>query len=507
MRGKLNSTSAYFEDVRADYNAARSSRYRRRRTGVGSVGRGADYHYRSEADYLKLIELARDMDRNDLVVGRLLDTATANTIMGGMDPDPKTGDEKVDAELAARWKDWAEDADQCDDQGEATWYELTRFAFRGMLADGDTIGAALADGQLQLFESHRVRTPRNTTKNVVHGVLLDDHRRRLQYWVTKDDISPMAPLTKVGDIAPIDVRDEDGYRQVFHLYNPKRSSQTRGVTGLAPIFDALGMFEDINFARLIQQQVVSCFAIFRKRNAGYQGRGDPQRGARSTETLDDGSTRSIEGIAPGMEIRGEPGEELEGFSPSVPNPEFFDHMKLILTLVGMNLGLPLILVLMDATATNFSGWRGAFEEAKKGFRDNQRRFVNRWGSPIYRHKVRQWGVDDPSLLKVPRPFGHSWKLPSWPYIEPLKDASADLLQQRNGLNSPRRIQANRGQDWDDVSTEIVDDNAMAIRKAARKAEELQGEGIDVHWRELISLPTPDGVSVAIGANTPEQTNG
>jgi hypothetical protein len=55
-----------------------------------------------------------------------------------------------------------------------------------------------------------------------------------------------------------------------------------------------------------------------------------------------------------------------------------------------------------------------------------------------------------------------------------------------------------------VAGEIVADNGMAIVMALQKAQEINElfPDAEVHWRELISLPTPDGVTVQIGQ--PEQ---
>ena len=63
------SLAGWFDGMRADYDAAKSSRFQRKRTGVSLGGSGADYHFRSEADYLRLMEYSRDLDRNDLAIG------------------------------------------------------------------------------------------------------------------------------------------------------------------------------------------------------------------------------------------------------------------------------------------------------------------------------------------------------------------------------------------------------------------------------------------------------
>src|SRR5690606_39420188 len=101
-------------------------------------------------------------------------------------------------------------------------------------------------------------------------------------------------------------------------------------------------------------------------------------------------------------------------------------------------------------------------------------------------------------------FKHKWHPPSWSYVEPLKDASADLLRMRNGLCAPSDLFAERGKDWDQHIEQTIADNMLAIRAAKKAALEINNDpelrdGAPVHWRECLSLPTPDGVQVTAGA--------
>jgi capsid protein len=268
------------------------------------------------------------------------------------------------------------------------------------------------------------------------------------------------------------------------------------------------MFEDIQFAKLVQQQIVSCFAIFRKQSpmdpnlpnahAGY--------GASGTEISSTGQTRYTENIGPGMEIYGAPGEELQGFSPNVPNAEYFDHVKLTLQIIGVNLGLPLCLVLMDGSETNFSGWRGAVDEARKGFRSQQRNIINRFHTPVYRWKLHQWISEDAALRneyarRGDGLFAHEWHAPRWGYIDPVSDAQGDALRLQNGLTSHRRLHAERGHDWESVADETIEDTTYAIERAIKQAAVINkklAEGQPpVHWRELISLPMPNGIQMTM----------
>lgn len=479
------------------------------------MGSHADYHYRSEADYLRLMELARDMDRNDVVIGQAVDRATCNTLQDGIKLDPKTGDAALDRELLARWQDWASDPDQCDAAGERCWLDIERMAFRSTLIDGDHFLLPMEDGSLQAIEAHRVRTPHSlaSDRDVIHGVRLHQAtRERLDYFFMEEEVDPNSAIVAAHKFCQVNTRDLDGVRQIFHVYNPRRVSQTRGVTVLAPVFDAATMYEDINLATLIKQQACSAFTIFveRAQVLGAEAAGDRKLGGQSTETAyPDGSSHIIEDLGPGTILEGYPGEKLTAFSPNIPNSEFFPHMKMVLNTISINLGMPVAMLLLDASDTNFSGWRGAMDQARIGFRANQRWLIERLHRPVYEWLVERW-IDESEELGVmarllveqtgdPRAYlRHGWNAPSWPYIEPLKDASADLLRVRNCLTSPRRLHAERGRDWETIASETIEDNAFAIRRAREAALDLNGkidDGNPVHWRELLTLPTPDGVSV------------
>ena len=500
MTRKPKGLQSTFDDIRADYDATRQSRFVRRRVGVAAQGSDENYHFRTESKYYELIEQARDMDRNDGLVGILADRRVDNIVQSGFTLDPKTGDKKLDLDLWQRWKAFSEDPDECDIAGEMCWREIERQACRSESIDGDFVVVGTDGGPFQCFESHVIQTS-TRIENTFLGVTRDQYRRRLQYHIRED----LNEFAQKGQSTPIDVRDAQGVRQLFHCYNPKRVNATRGVTQLAPVFSLAGMLEDVNFAKLVQQQVVSCFAIFRKLAAGSEalpsadGYGDA-----STQQTGAG-VRQIEGVSPGMEIIGNPGEELQGFSPNVPNSEYFQQVRLLLQIIGVNFGLPLCLVLMDGSETNFSGWRGAVDEARKGFVADQVNLVRKLNKPAYEWKLWQWINEDVALRRAAANkkitlFSHEWHLPTWSYIEPVADAEGDATQLRNALTSPRRLHAARGKDWEEIAEESIADNAYAIQRAAKQAAEINAAfpgGPAISWRDLIALPMPAGTTMAM----------
>lgn len=500
-----------FEQIRADYNAAKSSRFRRKRSGVSRSGSGADFHYRSEADFLLMMEYARDMFRNDCVVSQGIRRFVHNVVRDGFSLDPQTGDKDLDVYLAQKWQGWASDADRCEISGRFSFHDIEKFAVQQTVVDGDLFALLTDEGSIELVEAHRCRKPR-TTKNVVHGILFDERRRPLQYWFTKDEIEPYRNVARVGDMDKRDARDAKGNRYVLHIFRADRVSQSRGVTALAPIFDPVGMHDDIQFAKLVQQQVVSCYAVLEEvPESAPVPPSDPggQTGARESESVSDGTTRTVEGVSPGMRIQGQPGHKLRMDSPNVPNPEFFQQAMMTLTFIAVNLNMPVAVLLLDPTRTNFSGWRGAIDQARMSFRDWQQWLIAALHRPVYRWKIRQWlekDRDEILLQAAARSgdrkvdlFAHRWNPPTWPYIEPNKDATAALLRERFLLTSRRRRASEDGSDWDTLSTEIVEDNAALILKAFEKARELNGKlkGLNLGWRELIFLPTPDKLSIKL----------
>jgi capsid protein len=519
--GQPLSISQSLQNERCDYEAAkRGGRFQRRRRGVPVMGAGADYHYRSESDYLWMGEVARDMYRNDPILGQVTDRAVINWIGSGLTPDPNTGDRKVDKYLKDKWADECEEPDLCDVAGELTFHEQEIMVGREILVPGDCFGAFMPNGTTQLIESHRCRKPSRTTKNIVHGIELDkDTREKLRGWFSKEPIDPLANGIKVSDLRPIDFRDREGERQLMHIYSPKRITQTRGVTAYAPIIVTAGMFGDLNFAHLLKCQLNAMWMLVRKREKGFF-EDNPmlaQLGI-TRDMLDSVGGRRTEALAPGAELVSNPGETITPWNANNPPAEFFPHARLIMTLIGINLGMPLVLLLMDASETNFSGYRGAVDQARLGFRHNQRILKARFHRPTWRFKVNYWADHDPYLRAARERLGktyfrHRWHTPGWPYIEPMKDAQTDLLRAANMQSSPRRLAMERGNEWEEIYTETIEDRGNAIKKACAAAKKLNDSfklaGTDiVSWRDLAPLPTPQGVTVQIKGteDTGEQPN-
>lgn len=515
----LSSTMAEaFDELRSEWRIGSTSRYMPRPGGVSTNGSNADWHWRDPNRYFLAVERARHWDRNNLVVAQGVDRLVDN-VLGERGPEltPKTPDEELNKDLRARFYEWADDATLCDVEARQDFWQLSWLAFRNMIIDGDVLGVGLSSGELQTFENHRLKTPTGTKKNVIQGILLSDVGKPLEYWVTKNDIGVRDAVKLVSAMSQLAARDADGTPLVFHAMVPRRLSQHRGVTPLAPCADAVPMHDDLQFATMIKAKVASCWAIIEEVDANAPappklgGAGDTDKlGSRSTAEREDGESDVLEQIAPGMRIRGRRGVKYQGFSPNIPSDSFFDHALLLLTFISINLGIPLAVLLLDGKlAGNFSSWRGAIEQARQSFRRLQRKYGSCWFSQIYRWKVAQFIAEDNLLQKMLKKhgkqiFSHDWQSPAWEYIQPQQDAQADLMKLAGCLDSMTAIHAKRNRNWGDVSSEITVDNAMLIRKAHVQAQLLNTElGLlgtphELTWRDVAALPLPQGVTMQFG---------
>jgi len=487
------------------------SRFRPRLRGVDRTGSGADYHYRDESKFYLAMEQAREYDRNDPIIGPGVGRVLNNVLQGGFTLDVQTGNDKLDQELTQRWNDWALEPFNCHIEQEFNFDRIAELVLRAALVDGDHFVLPLQEGSLQCVEAHRVRTPSSDRSKTVHGIKLDPNGVRTQYWITKEDLGTLSRPKVLADIVPYEAWDGDK-KQVLQVYDPKRTSQRRGVSAFNGIADLAGMFDDLQFATLVKAQVASCFAIFRELSPGGDLNAPGQIGSNESDTRPDGTTRLIEGIGPGMELFGRMGEKLQGFAPNIPNAEFFPHSMLILTIIAINLGVPVAVLLLDPTKTNFSGWRGAIDEARKGFRRIQKWLRESLHEPVYEWKLRQWIAQDPSLGRARRGvnlFGYRWNTPTWSYIEPQKDIAANALEIRTMQTSPRRSAAARGLIFEEMLAELVEDNVMAIRLAKTAAKAINKEFSDddspVNWMQCLALPMPDGVSLNVPMNQEPET--
>lgn len=477
---------------RADYSAEQPSRHKRPRPGVANTGASADYDVRNDFRYYQAAAIAWDMQRNDTVVGTIARRSVQNVLQDGFTFDPQTPDAGLNVELSLMMNGWAKDPSICDASGRFTVHQMASMMLLADKIGGDSFVLPRDNGTLQAIEGYRCRSPQRDDK-IMLGIERDGDRRPIAYHFTPDDMDARYSYSQQSEEPQrYAARDSDGMEQVWHLFSPDRYSQTRGVSALYPVFTQLGLFDDTQLAYLVKLQSSACVAFISGSDSEFNPTPAPL-GTATTETQPDGKPRTREDMTPGSVIETRKGETLTGFSPGIATGDEQEFLRNSLQLIASALDVPLISVLMDGRETNFSGWRGAIDQAKIGWRIDQTRYADGLYAKAYRFRLLWLLSQSAALRSAFDRLGESMfavrvNKSRWPYIEPVKDITAAGLEKANLLVSPRRQGAERNYDWDQTINETVADNAQAISLVLTEAEKLREKfGVAVDPSRLLYL--------------------
>ena len=480
------------KEARLNYRAGRPSKFR---TTLNLLGGTADAHYASNFEFWNTREYVRDYDRNTPILGQAVDRALDQLLGVGPWIDPQTGDKEVNAAALALWNAWASDPEQCDFTWRMTFDEMERLSLRHRFIDGDAF-AILDDesGAVLLMEGDRCESSagQRTAKSrsgepiadLVHGVEIDGAGRPLAYHFNKMRIGERQMKRRVfsSTDSPQVVRITRD--SVIHILDPKRITQSRGITAFAAVFDRISMHEDVEFAQLVQQQVAACIAAFITSDVNQQW------GPRSTETAADGTELVFDEFNPGMVMRLKDGEKIETFSPRNPTSDALKLANQIVREIGLALGLPLELALLVTSDTTFHGYRGVVEAYKITAKRQRKQFTQQFRSRVYRWKIRRW-VEEGKLPDLPAISKHVVRYPAWRYVDPEKESKANALRKKEHLASPRQLAAEDGVDYDQLVGEIATDSGALIEEALIEAERLNGLGeeddVEITWRDVLGM--------------------
>ena len=366
-------------------------------------------------------------------------------------------------------------------------------------------------GAVQLAEADRLTSPISSPDKrilndinlsasgpgIVNGVEIDSRGAPVAYHLS-DDIAVGGIVTPNSTTRRFPIFDENGLQIATHCYRSTRISQHRGYSMWGPAMANAGMVDDIEFATLLKTQSSAAVAgVFEQ----AQGRGAlPTLGPEETKTDSEGNSQIEVKLKYGAFVGLPQGVKLGSFAPAVPSNEQMQNVKHQLKKIGAAMDVPYVMLLLDASETNFSGYRGAVNTARQSWKREQQTIIDRFYSPICRWKVTQWL---PSLGQVARRlaatqalFRHRFIPPGWDYIQPFEDAQADHLRLEAFLDSPRGLLARRGIDWDDLVTETVADNGSMIEAAIRTADEIRSRhpDIEISWRDILDLHKRGNIS-------------
>ena len=352
--------------------------------------------------------------------------------------------------------------------------KCARMFCRESLICGDTGAIKREDGLIQLVEAEQI-----TSGNKMNsGITVDADGRPTVF-----KVCPWGAGGRVVASKPTSVEAKD----FLFLTHSERSSQTRGVPVLQSSFANLHRINDVCDSEAVAWQMISriVLTITREEAAkkAYTESAVDTGKCSSAESEGDFATRITE-LDYGLLFHGKPGEKIEGVTRNIPGSNFSDSLRMFLRLLGLPLGLPLELILLDWTNGNYSQSRAVLEQAYQGFIEIQQLMEDCYYTPLADWRIELWRKE---LKLGSGPVQFAWIKPTFPWIDQLKEAEAQAKKLDRCLVSHGSVCKSLNADRDDVVNARDGEVRDAINRAAAIEKETQ---VKVPWQIFAGLDIP-----------------
>jgi len=213
---------------------------------------------------------------------------------------------------------------------------------------------------------------------------------------------------------------------------------------------------------LERQKIVNLFAFFFTRQPSSTTRVDPESGELIDVAGDDFAP--ITSIEPGSGHELSPGEDVKFSDPPDAGNTYEGFMRQQYQGAGSGVGIPYELLTGDLRNISDRAMRVMFNEFRQFCEQKQWQII----IPMFCARVRnEWvkyavlsGQINPDEANEARDV--IWSTPSWPYIHPVQDVQAKLLEFGGSIRSRSSIIAERGDDPDEVDMERLQDRQREI---------------------------------------------
>lgn len=401
------------------------------------------------ASAVELRNQARHLERNSDIASHILDKLCDFTIGSGIQVEfqPKAADGSIHEDLAQRltrnfelWSQWP----------EVTWTHdrghMERIAMRSRLRDGEVLGQIVSGVRKDLVYGSAVPVAiecieadllphayDDTARNIRQGIQRNTWGRPTNYWMYRshpgDDTTPLAT-----DLKSIPAE------RVLHLRNVNRFHQLRGVSMFATLIPRLqDLWEYEDSERAAAKMAADFVLRITTGTPEMWGQGDA---GKPSDPNNPPVFRTDSGM---VLVQPNAGESAEFFDTKRPNVGLEPFVNGQLRRVAGGAGLSYSAVSCDYNGT-YSAQRQELVENWPHYHVETGLFVAQWERPTVEEFIRwellTFGV--PSQLDIGTVFDALYLGPPMPWIDPLKEAEAELLLVRAAFQSSSAVVRRRG---------------------------------------------------------------
>lgn len=412
-----------------------------------------------------MIDQSRYFYRNNAIYNGMIKRAVSYIVGNGFKIQPTT--------VSKEWNDkagklWAAEQRRPEIRGLLTGSRVDKMICREIIIAGDMGIIKTKQKKLQLIEAEQITGP----GRLVDGIKKNRVGKPIAYYVAPYNRGGMINRSKAIPINP---------KEFIFITDPDRPSSTRGVPVCQAAFAMLHRINDICDSEAIAWQLLSRMAIAVTREEGpeigkQESTADPN--AKGTELAD-----RITEIGYALIFQALPGEKVEGIDRNLPGANFTESIRMFLRLLGLPLGLPLEIILLDWTQSNYSQSRAVLEQAYQTFLDYQEILEEFYYREVYAWRVRQW-IAAGKLKDRRDKYSHEWIKPTWPWIDQLKEAQAYGMKVDRGFTTHTAVCKSLNIERDDV----VALRKLEVADAIKQAQAIEIEtGVLPPWEIFAGL--------------------
>lgn len=416
--------------------------------GWSTSGKSADAEISPAAAVLR--DRMRDLVRNNPTAARAVSVLVNNLVGTGIRPRAKTKDKDANEKIDAIFEEWQR---FCDADGHTDFYGLQSLAVRSMIEGGESFTIKRprrrsdrfpVPVQFQVLEADHLDQTKNGeypggSGQVRYGIEYDGIGRRIAYWLFRDHPGDQNPITGRSLQS-----DRIEAKRVFHLFERQRT-QSRGVPWGTPALRALRDIDDWQAAELVRKKTEACMVgiVF----------GADESEQSMAPTVEDADGNKIEQFEPGLIAYARGGKDIKFNTPG-STAGVYEWHSVMLHIIAAGWRVPYELLTGDLKQVSFSSSRVGLQEFRRMIESLQwQMLIPMLCQPIWDAFCEAAFTDG----KIPAPsIPVEWSPPRFESVNPLQDATTDLLEVRAGFVSPQQAIAKRGYDPKAVLREWVE---------------------------------------------------
>lgn len=428
------------------------------------------------ADLDLLIDRSRDLARNTAVGRAVILSYLRNVIGTGIRPNAKIKNAEGDAikpfnaSVNKEFLRWANNPRMCDAEGRLTFWEMQEQCLQRMLEDGGVLIHRIVQRRrgsriplvIKRYEvtqlATELRNNKDTGNEIRRGVEVDKGGMPVAYHlydIPKNDAVGKSPQRIVR--IPAD--------RIDHLYRCERPGQTHGIPLLSVVSQRIWQMAEFDSYEVEAARTTAAIALIINQGTSvnrFAGGGLAATAGEST--IDTRGNQEIR-LEPNMIFRGQPGDEVKGMVPTRPGSMYapFTKEQKSATAAGCNLGYEQ--VARDFSQGTFAAQRQSKLEDQRGWEPLQLSISHHMCIPIHNEFLLLGMLADvfdqqPMLSDDIDLSDVEWQPQGWDWIDPEKEAKAELIKLQMRLQSRTRSAARQGIVWSEEVEQIARDDAL-----------------------------------------------